>query len=204
MNNKKEVRYVAIGDSYTICEGIPRERSWPVLLTKHLSENGIPIKLVANPSTTGWTTKDAIENELPIFQKAQPTFTTLLIGVNDWVQGVSEAKFRENLIYIIDYIQQILPNKNSLLLITIPDFSSSPNGQKYAKGRNISQGISEFNEIIKQEAKKINLPFVDIYPISQEMKNDSKLVAQDGLHPSAKEYELWERLIFPEAYKILR
>src|SRR5437868_3392847 len=85
---KADIRYVAIGDSYTIGEGAEPREAWPVLLTKHLQANGIDIDLVANPSRTGWTTLNAIDRELPVFVQEKPTFATLMIGVNDWVQGV--------------------------------------------------------------------------------------------------------------------
>src|SRR5438270_6257284 len=79
------IRYVAIGDSYSIGEGATPNESWPAVMTQHLNEKGLHVDLVANPSRTGWTTKDAIDRELPIFIKSNPTFATLLIGVNDWV-----------------------------------------------------------------------------------------------------------------------
>ncbi|MBC7694452.1 MAG: SGNH/GDSL hydrolase family protein [Burkholderiales bacterium] len=90
-----------------------------------------------------------------------------------------------------------------MLLITIPDFGVIPQGKLYGSGRDISKGISEFNDIIKSEAKKRGLMCVDIFPISQQMKNNKELVAADGLHPSAKEYAIWETLIFPAAKQLL-
>ena len=81
--DKEKIRYVALGDSYTIGEGASLDESWPALLTRHLRNEGIDVDLVANPSVTGWTTQDLIERELPVFRKAKPNFATLLIGVND-------------------------------------------------------------------------------------------------------------------------
>src|SRR5437660_1917580 len=86
--DKEKIRYGAIGDSYSVGEGASPNESWPAILTRHLNESGLEIELVANPSRTGWTAEQAIERELPIFLKAKPTFATLQIGVNDWVQGV--------------------------------------------------------------------------------------------------------------------
>src|SRR5947207_13304485 len=87
---EEKIRYVAIGDSYTIGEGASPNESWPAVLTRHLNEKGLRVELVANPSVTGWTTQQAIERELPVFLKANPNFATLQIGVNDWVQDVDE------------------------------------------------------------------------------------------------------------------
>jgi lysophospholipase L1-like esterase len=196
------IRYVALGDSYTICEGATWEESWPVILTERLSDAGIPIDLVANPSRTGWTTQDVIDKELPIFDASSPAFATLLIGVNDWVQEISKENFHSNLNFIIDHVQKKVGDK--LVLITIPDFSVTPEGPKYSKGRNIAEGLQEFNQIIKDEAKKRNLKCVDIFPVSQEMKGNGDLVAADGLHPSGNEYTIWEKLIYPIVYDVLK
>ncbi|MBI4945044.1 MAG: hypothetical protein HY840_01435 [Bacteroidetes bacterium] len=196
------IRYVALGDSYTICEGASWEKSWPVILTERLSNAGIPIRLIANPSRTGWATQHLIDNELPVFDASSPTFATLLVGVNDWVQGVSEETFCSNLNIILDQVQNKVGNK--LVLITIPDFSVTPDGPKYSKGRNIAEGLTAFNKIIMSEAEKRNLKCVDIFPISQQMKDNPSLVSKDNLHPSAKEYALWEKLIYPVVYELLK
>lgn len=202
--DKNTIRYAVIGDSYSNGEGATPEESWPSVLTKDLKMKGINIELVSNPSITGWTSKQAIDQELPEYEKSSPTFATLLIGVNDWVQGVDATAFRKNLITLIDRMQSRLPDKSKMIIVTIPDFSKTPTGNNYSQGRDISHGILSFNKIIMEEAGKRNITVIDIYPLSQKVSGDSELVAQDGLHPSAKEYTLWEQLIYPEVYKILK
>ena len=197
------IRYAAIGDSYTIGEGAKPDEAWPNILTTHLKEKGINIELVANPSRTGWTTQDAIDRELPVFVEKKPNFATLLIGVNDWVQNVDEKTFRQRLTVLMDRMLELLPGKNRLLVITIPDFGVTPTGPKYSRGRNISDCIASFNKVIVEEAKKRNLRVVDIFALSKKVQNDPSLVAEDGLHPSAKEYAEWEKLIFPVALEML-
>ncbi len=197
------IRYVALGDSYTICEGASWEESWPVLLTKHLNSANIPVELIANPSVTGWTTKDLIEKELPVYENSFPDFATLLIGVNDWVQKESNEQFLLNLQLILDTMQSKLSVKSNLVLITIPDFGATPKGANYSGGRDISEGILEFNQLIKQEARRRNLQVVDIFSTTQEMKGNPDLISKDELHPSAKEYAIWEQLIFPVVFSIL-
>jgi len=197
------VRYVAIGDSYTIGEGAKKEEAWPSVLTKHLQEKGIKIELIANPSVTGWTTQMAIEKELPVFVESKPNFATLLIGVNDWVQQVDEKTFRQRFVTLVDRMLELLPNKHRLLVVTIPDFGVTPTGARYSHGRNISEGIASFNKIIVEEAKKRDLRVVDIFELSKKMKGDPSLVAADGLHPSAREYAEWETIIFPVALEML-
>ncbi len=198
------IRYVALGDSYTICEGAKEKDSWPLNLAADLTAKSIPVSLIANPSRTGWTTQNLIDRELPVFDESNADAVTVLIGVNDWVQGVDVATFRKNLKFILDHLQNKLKDKQNILLITIPDFGVTPTGKNYSGGRNSSAGITEFNDVIKEEAKARSLPLVDIFEISQAMGTDSTLVAPDGLHPSAKEYAIWEKMILPEFEKMIQ
>jgi acyl-CoA thioesterase I len=196
--------YLPLGDSYTICQGATQAESWPVLLTKQLTDSALSIHLLDNPARTGYTSQNLIDRELPLLEKNKVDFVTLCIGVNDWVQGVDSATFHHNLIYILDRIAQKITNKNNIILLTIPDFGVTPAGKNYGGGRNISEGLMGFNAIIRQEAEKRKLPLVDLFPVSKEMEKDVLLVAKDGLHPSAKEYAIWETLIFPSALKMLK
>lgn len=204
-NTKQDtpIKYVALGDSYTIGTGANPTEAWPVLLTKHLNDAGIKTELVANPSKNGFSTQNLIDMELPVFDKSGATFATLLIGVNDWVREVNTATYTKNLIHILDHVQKALPNKKNILLITIPDFGVTPQGAYYANDRDVSKGITEFNNIVKAEAQKRGLEVVDIFELSKGMKDNAELTAKDGLHPSAKEYALWETLIFPVAKRVL-
>jgi len=202
-NEQERIRYAVIGDSYSSGEGATPKESWPALLNQHLNAQGLPIDLASNPSVTGWTTKDAIDRELSKFVNSNPNFATLLIGVNDWVQGVDETTFRNRFGYLVDQMLAVLPNKKRLLVVTIPDFGVTPTGPKYARGRNIHEGILRFNQVVTEEARKRGLEVVDIFPISKKMGQDKSLVAKDGLHPSAKAYAEWEKIIFPVALELL-
>jgi len=88
--------------------------------------------------------------------------------------------------------------------VTIPDFGVTPTGPKYSRGRNIHEGIMQFNQIVTEEARKRGLSVVDIFPLSKKMGQDKSLVAKDGLHPSAKEYAMWEKIISPAALELLK
>jgi len=200
----QRIRYAVVGDSYSCGEGASLKESWPALLTQHLNAQGLHVDLVSNPSVTGWTTKDAIDRELPKFVNSNPTFATLLIGVNDWVQGIDETTFRNRFSYLLDQMLAVLPNKKHLLVVTIPDFGVTPTGPKYSRGRNIHEGIMQFNQIVTEEARKRGLSVVDIFLLSKKMGQDKSLVAKDGLHPSAKEYAMWEKIISPAALELLK
>jgi lysophospholipase L1-like esterase len=195
-------RYVALGDSYAIGEGVPPEDAWPSLLVEHLRREGIGIELVANPSVTGWTSAQLIEHELPVLEDSDATFVTVLIGVNDWVQGAEEGTFRANLRVILDRVQSALPDPRNVVLLTIPDFSVTPTGGQYARGRDITAGIAGFNEVIASVARDRDVPLVDLFPLSRQLTS-AEFVAEDGLHPSAAAYARWEELVFPVALRML-
>jgi lysophospholipase L1-like esterase len=197
------VHFLPLGDSYTICQGLPANQSWPFLLCTKLSEKGKIVVLSGNPSRTGWTSQNLIDRELPIFDEARPDFVTVLIGVNDWVQGVQEETFKRNLRIILDHLQSRLQRKTHILLITIPDFSVVPAAVYFQSGRNISAGIASFNAIIRAEAIGRGLPLADIFPLTRRMKNDNSLVMPDGLHPSGKEYQLWLEIFLPIVEEML-
>jgi acyl-CoA thioesterase I len=198
-----KIRYAVIGDSYSIGEGATEQESWPAQLARHLTASGTDTVLVANPARTGWTTQQAIDDELPVWRAARPDFASVQIGVNDWVQGVDAKTFHLRLAMLLDEMQKILPDTNRIFLVTIPDFSVTPTGAMYSGGRDIAAGITGFNNIIKQEAAARGLKVVDIFELSRKMAGDATLIAPDGLHPSAKEYAAWEEMIFPVAKKLL-
>ena len=195
-------RYVALGDSYTIGEGVAADERWPDLLVADLRREGIAIELVANPSVTGWTTAQLIERELPVLEAARPTFATLLIGVNDWVQGVEADAFRARLTGIVAQVQATLGDPLRCVVVTIPDFSVTPVGGRYARGRDITAGLRALNAIITDVAAAAGLPVVDIFPLSREQAGPD-WAAADGLHPSAAAYRQWADLILPVARAVL-
>lgn len=200
----KEIRYLPLGDSYTIGTGSTKGNSWPEVLTRHLNDSGFAITMVDNPARNGFTTDDLIDYELPVFFKQKPDFVTLCIGTNDWNTGMDSTTFRRQLAYIMDTVQATLKNKQNILVLTVPDFGITGAGPMYAQGRDISAGLRSFNKIIVEEADKRGLKTVDIYSVSLAVKDDPSLISDDDLHPSDKGYALWEKSIFPVAISVLR
>lgn len=190
------VRYLPLGDSYTIGQSEPESKNFPNQLVNRLKADGISIGILANPAVTGYTTKDLINTELPLVPKLKPTFVTILIGVNDYVQGVPIQTFQSNLEYIVGNLQKQLPNQKNIVLITVPDFGKTPSGAQFGNPATLASGVQSFNEVIKQVAVKYKLPVADIFPTSQGVANNPGLIAEDGLHPSPAEYALWTNVIY--------
>lgn len=204
ISESKEIRYLPLGDSYTIGTGASAGHSWPEVLTQHLTDSGFSFKMIGNPARNGFSCEDLIAYELPVFFREKPDFVTICIGTNDWVQGYDSATFKQNLKFILDTVQATLAVKSNILMLTVPDFSLTKSGPLYANGRDISAGLQSFNAIIKAEAAARGLKCVDIFAISQEVKNDPWLISSDNLHPSDKGYAAWEKEIFPVVKQMIR
>ena len=197
------VRYIAIGDSYTVGEGVAESESYPVLLTEHLRKEGVDIVLVANPSVTGYTTQDAIVRELPELTATNANFATVLIGAND-VLAQDTEEFRRNYTELLDKLQKTIPGKYGVVVFTIPDFSVTPRGGEFGYLRSeIKRSIMEFNSVIKTDAEKRGMTVVDLFAITSTLVSTDMVVA-DGLHPAAKQYALWEKAMFPKVYTLLK
>lgn len=191
------ISYVPIGDSYTEGTGVEPTDAWPVLLTQQLQADGVDITLVKNIAKSGWTTTDAIAGQLPEFVTLQPNMATLFLGANDLFHGVPVAEFTSNYETLILGMLDVLPSSNHLLLVTIPDYSLTPTGIAYARGRSISTGLEEYNAAIYTLADKYNLQVADVHSVSKKFIFDVGLVSADGLHPSRRGHELWTSVIYP-------
>lgn len=197
-----EITYIAIGDSYTIGNGVLEKDRWPNVLVSNLKNQGINIELVANPAVSGYTVEDAAKAELPLVEKLKPDFVTVLIGANDNFRQTEVEIFQREFTDFIDQLQAILPNPKNIVLITIPNYGVSP----AASGEDtefISKSIEEYNEIIKSEAEKRGFKVADIFPISQTMTGSDDYIP-DGLHPSAQGYAKWEKIIYPVVFELLK
>lgn len=189
------IQYLPLGDSYTIGESVNEADRWPNQLVARLKDSGKTLHIVANPSVTGYTTQDLIDTELPVLHKLKPDFVTILIGVNDYVQGVNASTFRHNLEYIVSNVQNTLTDKRNVVLVTIPDYAKTPTGAQFGNPVQATSNIMAFNTIIKDVGRAHAIPVADIFTISQAVQTDSSLITSDGLHPSGKQYAEWTNII---------
>ncbi len=180
------IRYVALGDSYTIGTSVAERERWPDQLVARLPQ----LELVANLGVNGFTSRDVIEVELPQLDALRPELITLLIGVNDVVQGVPAETYRQNVARILDDAVDRV-GAARVLVVTTPDYTVTPSGADYGDPVQQSAGIRANNAIITDVARGLGIQVVDIHDISLGAATDRGLVASDGLHPSGAQYELW-------------
>ena len=193
------LRYVALGDSYTIGTALDdaRER-WPDRLVAALQQRqaGARLGLVANLGVNGYTSRDLIDAELPPMAALRPEFASVLIGVNDVVQGVPEAGYRANVAAILDELRAALAPER-LVTVATPDYTVTPQGSAYGDPATQSAAIRRNNAILAELSAARGIAFVDIFDLSLRAGDDRSLVADDGLHPSGAQYGLWVERIAP-------
>ena len=197
-------RFVALGDSYTIgtATRTPVER-WPDQVAARLDRSSAPtLHLVANLGVNGFTSRDLIEVELPRLSALEPDFVTVLVGVNDVVQGVPEPTYRENVAIIFDELLSRLP-ATRILAVTTPDYTVTPRGGDYGDAAHQAAEIRRFNAAMSELASGRGIRVVDIHDISLEAATDRSLVADDGLHPSGAQYARWVDRIAPAIEDLL-
>jgi acyl-CoA thioesterase I len=195
------MRYVALGDSYTIGTSVPADDRFPDQLVRALPDVGL--ELVANLGVNGYTTADLIRDELPALVGLTPELVSLLIGVNDVVQGVPTVTYEANLVEILDVLEARLP-VDRIVTVSIPDYTVTPAGADYGDPADQHDGIVAANVVMARLARERGITFVDVFGLSLRAAEDRELVADDGLHPSGAQYALWVERIAPAVERLVR
>ncbi len=190
------LRYVALGDSYTIGTSVAEAERFPNQLVAALGPAQPTLRLVADLATNGFTTRDVIEVELPALDTYEPEFVTLLIGVNDVVQRVPLETYEANVVTILDALLERLPPER-IVVVAIPEYTVTPQGANYGDPVVARAGIQGANAAMEALAAARDIRYVDIYDISLEAETDRSLVADDGLHPSGAQYARWVERLLP-------
>ena len=196
------LRYVALGDSYTIGTSVGAAERFPDQLVRALGPTPPILELVANLGVNGYTSADLIRAELPELARLDPGFVTLLIGVNDVVRGVPANRYEANVTEILDELQSRLP-ADRIVTVAIPDYTATPAGGDYGDPRSKHDGIVSENQTMARLAEARGIPFVDIFDLSLRAPDDRTLVADDGLHPSGAQYGLWVERIAPVVRRLI-
>jgi lysophospholipase L1-like esterase len=196
IGRRRSIRYVALGDSYTTGTSVPAAERWPDQLVATLGGEPPVLSLVANLGVNGFSSGDLIRDELPQLALLEPDFVTVLIGVNDVVQGVPVARYETNVSAILDVLLGHLA-ANRIVTVAIPDYTVTPAGADYGHPRRRHDGIVASNEAMARRSRERGIRFVDIFDLSLRAASDPSLVADDGLHPSGAQYATWVARIAP-------
>ena len=195
----RELRYLALGDSYTIGEGVPESGRWPVQLARALRNDGIPMSDPRLIAQTGWTTDEldaAIDTAL-VFPEYD--LVSLLIGVNNQYRGRDVAEYRTQFTSLLERaIGFAQGRRERVLVLSIPDWGVTPFARGLARDiQQVANEIDAFNAVALETCMYRGVVFVDITAVSRQRGNEPDMLVDDGLHPSASMYAEWMRLALP-------
>jgi acyl-CoA thioesterase-1 len=196
------IKYLALGDSYTIGQSVCETCRFPEQLKRRLynlnNQNSFNLNIIAR---TGWTTGSlisAINSQNP---SNDYDLVTLLIGVNNQYQESSFSIYEKEFPELIDKAVYLAKgDKTNLIVLSIPDYAFTPFGNGNQK---TTKEIDAYNAFAQNYCLKNNIVFVNITSITRQGLSDPSLVASDNLHPSEKAYGLFVDEILPKAVAIL-
>lgn len=195
--------YLALGDSYTIGEQVPMQDNFPHQLVKLLNAKGISTAAPVIIAKTGWTTDELAASIREHNLHETFTFVTLLIGVNNQYRGRSVENYKEEFTQLLD--QAIVfanGHTQNVFVVSIPDWGVTP----FAEGKDraqIAKDIDAYNSACEHIALMHKCHFTDITDSTRKNGTTPEYLAEDGLHPSAKEYKIWAERLEPEIAKVL-
>jgi lysophospholipase L1-like esterase len=206
------IRYLALGDSYTIGEMVAERDRWPNQLAALIeaspqftkstrgTERDIDVTIIAR---TGWTVDELWQGIQTNPPEGKYDMVSLLIGVNDQYRGYSVDGYRADFRFMLGKaIEYAGGEPKRVFVLSIPDWGVTP----FAADRDtepISQQIDEFNTVNLAETEAMGAHYVDVTIISRMVINDFELIAADRLHPSGKMYAMWAEKTLPVALEIL-
>ena len=200
------LRYLALGDSYTIGEGVAADGRWPAQLAARLREDGRAVDTPRIVATTGWTT-DELASAL---DAAEPLghdwdLVSLLIGVNDQYRGRPVDDYAPAFAALLDRaIGYAGGRADRVMVLAIPDWGVTPFA--VASGRDrvaIARELDAYNATAARICAERGVAFIDIAPVSRARGAEPVMLADDGLHPSAALYAEWAREALPDGRRRL-
>jgi len=198
------IRFLALGDSYTVGEGVSADACWPVVVTRQLRASGIVIAHPDIVAVTGWTTDELAAGLDQAALHPPYDLVTLLIGVNSQYRGRDLANYREEFAALLARAIALAGDARHVLGVSIPDWGVT----RFAKaekrdGARIGAELDAFNAAAQQMVEAANGAWVDITRVSRQCADAPDMLADDGLHPSAMQYALWAERIMPVARTVL-
>ncbi len=196
------MRFLALGDSYTIGENVDSASRWPVQLAKALRARKLNVGDPEIIARTGWTT-DELAAGIEIAAPGGPyPLVSLLIGVNNQYRGRDAEKYRAEFKALLAQSVAFAGGKASrVIVLSIPDWGVTP----FAAGRDrakIAVDIDRFNAVGRAETLVAGAHWVDVTPTSREPHGN--WTGSDGLHPAAAQYARWVELALDAAIAALK
>ncbi len=196
--------YLALGDSYTIGEQVSSDENFPHQTVALLKKQGIEVSKPVIIATTGWTTDELAASIREHNITDTFSFVTLLIGVNNQYRGRDLENYKEEYTQLLDIaIRYANGHTQNVFVLSIPDWGVTP----FADGKDraqIAKDIDAYNAAKKEITLAHNCHYIDITDSTRKNGTTAEYLAEDGLHPSGKEYKIWAERLAPEVAKVLK
>ena len=194
------VKYLALGDSYTIGQGVEENERWPNQLSAQLESNDIDVQKTQIIAQTGWKTSDLL-NGIADSTLNDYDLISLLIGVNNqfWSQpfDIFQTEFDSLVNIAIEAV-----GKDRIFIVSIPDYGVTPFGS--SNSENIANDIDVYNGYISERCAEEGFPFINVTEISRQLGDSDGALAADNLHPSGYQYSLWVNEMLPSVLDLIR
>jgi lysophospholipase L1-like esterase len=195
MSHSPSLRYLALGDSYTIGESVDVSECFPVQTTALLNAHGLDCAAPVIIAKTGWTCSELADGIAARHPGGPFDLVSLLIGVNDQYRGYPLEAYGKDCDGLMrKALAFVGGNAGRVFILSIPDWGVTP----FAEGRDryrIAKDIDAFNAVNRALASSHGFNYLDITPLTRNAVTDGTLVATDGLHPSARAYRQWAALL---------
>ena len=196
--------YLALGDSYTIGEGVEDAGRWPAQLVARLREAGIRIGEPRIIATTGWTTDElsaAMDAAEPL---GDWDLVSLLIGVNNQYRGRGVDDYVGEFHRLLRRAIVLAGGRaDRVLVLSTPDWGVTPFARASGRDRQAIAGqLDAYNAAARELCLAEGVAFADITAISRT-GDAAGMLAEDGLHPSAAQYARWAEAALPVARRLL-
>jgi len=190
--------YVALGDSTAVGVGAAQGGGYPERIARRLGASGTEVKLV-NLGVSGATAEDVRREQLPRALEEHPALVTIGVGLNDVLRGRPLAEFARDLEVIADGVSR---TRAAVVVSELPDVARSPSGA--GSPPSLARRIAAYNATVRRVAERHGFEVVELEePSRRAFGERADLFAADGLHPSARGYELWADLAWPPVERAL-
>jgi lysophospholipase L1-like esterase len=190
-DNSNKIKYLALGDSYTIGEGVEVGERWPNQLALRLEEKYnslVDLEIIAK---TGFTSAELLDTINKINISKDHDFVSLLIGVNNQYRNLDMVLFQKELNILMDKaISFASGNNEKVFVLSIPDWGITPFGL-IKKRSNIGEEIDAYNKLVCEISSYKEIQYFNITDISRKVNEIDNLLTGDGLHPSPLMYSMW-------------
>lgn len=198
---RKPMRYLALGDSYTIGQNVAVAERWPVVLAERLRARELPVDSTRIIARTGWTTANLLQGIATGKPSHDQDLVSLLIGVNNEYQYRPIEEYELQFAQLLDTAVALAGgDKARVFVVSIPDYGYTPYGQSNQVV--ISGRIDAFNAVNRRITAEKGIRYFDITPTSRQNRAD--WVANDGLHPSGAQYSAWVDVMLDGVTEMLR